>query len=131
MVHEIRDNIGRRLPAAILDDLAKTAPDRKYALIPNGPEVSDGFREFKIRDLAQAVNYTSWWIDKTFGRPPKPETMSYMAVNDIRYMVFVLACNKTGYKVYRLLFDLIRRMSDLCSPFSPPQETRMKPSCTF
>lgn len=132
MANENRGNAGRRLPAAVLDDLAKTAPDQKFALIPNGPEVSDGFREVKIRDLAQAVNYASWWIEKTFGRPSKPETLSYMAANDIRYVIFALASNKTGYKVCVVSSQvLIRKMTNLYSPFFPPQETRMKPFCTF
>ncbi|KAL1969482.1 hypothetical protein VTN77DRAFT_8920 [Rasamsonia byssochlamydoides] len=97
MTVENKANYGRRLAPAVLDELSKTAPDRRFGVVPNGHEVSDGFREVKIGDLAQAVNYTSWWIEKTFGRTSRPETLSYMAGNDIRYAIFVLACNKTGY----------------------------------
>jgi hypothetical protein len=99
MTHDDKEYAGRRLAAALLDDLSKRAPERRFGLIPNSQKVSDGFREVTIGDLAQAVNYTSWWIEKTLSRKTKSQTVSYMAANDIRYGIFVLACNKTGYNV--------------------------------
>jgi hypothetical protein len=109
------ENTGRRLPAAFLDNLAKTNPDRKYAVIPNGTDISDGFRDLTIREVAQAVNYTSWWIQKVLGPTTKPETVSYMASNDVRYIIFVWACNKTGYTVRQsenCLYAAITRIPD-------------------
>jgi hypothetical protein len=88
-----------RSAGAVLDDLSKSDPDRTFAIVSRGNEVPDGFYEFKIKYLAQAVNYTSWWIDKTIGRCSNSEIVSYMGANDIRYVIFVLACNKTGYTV--------------------------------
>jgi acyl-CoA synthetase (AMP-forming)/AMP-acid ligase II len=68
-------------------------------VIPKGAEVSDGFYSMTIRELAHAVNYTSWWIERNLGRSSNFETLAYMSSNDVRYIVFVIACNKTGYKV--------------------------------
>jgi acyl-CoA synthetase (AMP-forming)/AMP-acid ligase II len=45
------------------------------------------------------VSYTAWWIDKTIGQGTKSEPLAYMGANDIRYVVFFLACMKTGYVV--------------------------------
>ncbi|KAJ9194745.1 hypothetical protein DTO164E3_7166 [Paecilomyces variotii] len=90
--------VGRRLFASVLDDLAQKSPDKKACVIPKGAEVSDGFRDLTFKELAHAVNYTSWWIEKKLGRSSNLETLSYMSANDIRYIVFVIACNKTGYK---------------------------------
>jgi hypothetical protein len=106
MTRDGKEYTGRRLVAALLDDLSKRAPERRFALVSNSQKVSDGFREVTIGHLAQAVNYTSWWIKKTLGCKTKPETVSYMAANDIRYGIFVLACNKTGYNVRRFVSEI-------------------------
>lgn len=90
---------GRRLFANTIDDAAQRDPGRKIFVVPKGNQVSDGFRDFTMRELAQAVNYTSWWIEKSIGRSSNFETLAYMGANDIRYLVFIIACNKTGYKV--------------------------------
>jgi hypothetical protein len=108
MAHDGKEYTGRRLAAVLLDDLSKRVPERRFGLIPNSQKISDGFREVTIGDLAQAVNYTSWWIEKTLSRKTKSQTVSYMAANDIRYGIFVLACNKTGYNVDSYLKHLFR-----------------------
>lgn len=99
MADQSRENARGKLFAAVVDDLAQRTPDRKVCTIPKGPNISDGFRDVTVKELAKAVNYTAWWIEKRLGRSANLETLSYMAANDIRYLVFVLACNKTGYKV--------------------------------
>jgi acyl-CoA synthetase (AMP-forming)/AMP-acid ligase II len=101
MLNGHKTNAGGRLAPAVVDAVAKNDPDRKFALVPNSHEVSDGFHEFTMRELAQAVNYTSWWLEKTLGQTSQPETVAYMAANDIRYAIFAFACQKTGYKVRR------------------------------
>ncbi|KAJ9237119.1 putative nonribosomal peptide synthetase [Paecilomyces variotii] len=91
---------GRRLLATAIDDAAQREPDRKVFVIPKGTQVSDGFRDFTMGELAQAINYTSWWIEKNIGRSSHFETLAYIAANDIRYLIFLVACNKTGYKPF-------------------------------
>ena len=85
--------------AHVIDDTAGSDPTRKVCSIPKGSSISDGFVDFTFNELAHAVNYTAWWIERVFGRSSKEETLTYIGANDIRYLVVVTACNKTGYKV--------------------------------
>lgn len=91
---------GKRLLAKYVDYLAMSDPSRRFALIPRSEDVNDGFREVTIHDIARAVNFMSWWIEKHL-EPARGETIAYMGSNDIRYIVLILASNKTGHKVYR------------------------------
>ena len=91
---------GKRLLAKYVDYLAMSDPDRRFALIPRSEDVNDGFREVTIHDIARAVNSMSWWIKKHLGPAREEETIAYMGSNDIRYIVLILASNKTGHKVY-------------------------------
>ncbi|KAL1860034.1 putative NRPS-like protein biosynthetic cluster [Paecilomyces lecythidis] len=88
----------KRLLAKTVDDLAENAPDKRFAVIPRGLELTDGFRDLSMKDLAQAVNFMSWWIEDTIGPAQSRETLTYMGRNDVRYFVFTLACQKTGYQ---------------------------------
>lgn len=89
----------KRLFAQIVDHAAETDPLRRFAVIPRGPEVSDGFRDFLMKDMAKAVNSMCWWIESTIGPAQSRETLAYLGANDIRYGIFLLACQKTGYQV--------------------------------
>jgi acyl-CoA synthetase (AMP-forming)/AMP-acid ligase II len=93
------ENAGRRLLTAVVDDVAQTNPQQKLSVIPNDLDVSQGFRDVTFRDLAHAVNAFSWWLEKLIGKAEPDETVAYMGRNDILYLIFILACNKTGYKV--------------------------------
>lgn len=92
---------GKRLLAQYVDYLAMADPSRRFALIPRSEDVNDGFREVTVHDIARAANSMSWWIEKHLGPPTEEETIAYMGNNDIRYIIFILASNKTGNKVYR------------------------------
>ena len=102
VAHEQASDAGRRLLASLVDQINETNPTRIFAVIPNGASVSDGFRPFTVGELARAVDYTARWIENILGRPSRRETLAYMATNDVRYFIFVLACNKTGYRVSAL-----------------------------
>ena len=99
-------NYGRRLLAQVVDDRARLQPERIWASIAHSNSC-DGFRDFTIKELAQAVNFMSWWIDARIGRS-KPatgrfgeatEAISYIGSPDVRYGVMFLAAIKCGYKV--------------------------------
>ncbi|KAJ5774573.1 hypothetical protein N7457_009469, partial [Penicillium paradoxum] len=90
----------KRLLAPTVDESAEKNPLQRFAVIPRGSEVSNGFRELSIKDLAQAVNYMCWWIEDTIGPAQCPETLAYMGANDARYFIFMLACQKTGYQAF-------------------------------
>jgi hypothetical protein len=89
----------KRLLATTVDDHAKHNPNNVFAVIPKGAEVSHGFRSLLMNDLAQAVNGMCWWIEENIGPAQFPETLTYMGSNDVRYFIFMLACQKTGYLV--------------------------------
>lgn len=93
-------NIGKRIMAQVIDGLAETDPERKICSMPESAENSDTYVDLSVKGLAHAVNYTAWWIEREFGKPDSfEETLAYIGANDVRYLIMVLSCNKTGYKV--------------------------------
>jgi hypothetical protein len=100
--HNVNSNIpyGERLIVNILDDLARDHPERIYAHLTNSPsEISKGFHDVTIAQLANAVDYTAWWIDSKIGRSHDFEVLAYMGVADIRYAIMFFAAIKCGYQV--------------------------------
>lgn len=98
----IMDLGARRILAKVVDDVAATDPDRKFAIVPKGPELSDGLQTITMKQVSNATNFCCNWIEKTIGLPTQSrETLAYMAANDVRYCFFLLACQKLGYQVRR------------------------------
>jgi acyl-CoA synthetase (AMP-forming)/AMP-acid ligase II len=89
----------KRLLLTSVDDAAENEPDRRFAVIPKGLELSDGFMNMSMKELARAVNCMAWWIESVIGEGKPRETLAYMASNDVRYVIFLLACQKTGHQV--------------------------------
>ncbi|KAL4954314.1 NRPS-like enzyme [Aspergillus filifer] len=94
MENAITQTPGKRLLSNVLDDLAFSHPTQKMGVIPS----SNGFKTVTAKDLSDAVHATAWWIVKHIGKATQQETIAYMGANDIRYIIFVLAAHKTGYK---------------------------------
>ncbi|KAJ5257253.1 acetyl-CoA synthetase-like protein [Penicillium angulare] len=88
-----------RLLANVVDQAAEQDPDRPFAVIPQGLEVADGVQKMSMRDLANAVNSLCRWIDNEIGSSSPREVLAYMGSNDVRYCVFIIACQKTGHKL--------------------------------
>lgn len=84
----------------IVDELANTDPTRIYASFPRSTNVSDGFRDVTFRELAQAADAASWWLERKIGRSDSSETLAYMGLSDIRYTVVFLAAVKCGFKIF-------------------------------
>ncbi|PWY76131.1 NRPS-like enzyme [Aspergillus sclerotioniger CBS 115572] len=89
---------GQRLFPVLVDHLATSNPTQRVGLIPKGADVSDGFETITMQRLARAVDAFAFWIEKQVGRATEPQTIAYMASNDVRYLIFLLAAHKTGYK---------------------------------
>ncbi|RAL04515.1 acetyl-CoA synthetase-like protein [Aspergillus ibericus CBS 121593] len=98
----IPENVLRkRLLTTEVDAIAEQDPGRRFCVMPKGSELSDGLREVTMRDLARAINSMCWWIEAQAGRGPAScLTVVYMGANDIRYIIFIIACHKTGYKPF-------------------------------
>ena len=93
------ESVDKRLLATTIDGRARTTPDERFAVIPQGSDLSSGFRNISMKDLAAAVNSMCWWIESTIGPAKYRETLAYLGNNDIRYFIFMIACQKTGYQV--------------------------------
>ncbi|KAJ5650094.1 uncharacterized protein N7484_003817 [Penicillium longicatenatum] len=90
----------RRLLAGVVDHAAETDPERLFAVIPKGSELSDGFQNLTMKGLSQAVNFLCRWIENTIGTDIPEQTLAYMGSNDVRYCIFILACQKTGHRAF-------------------------------
>ena len=90
---------GKRLIAHTVDDLAAREPDRVWATIPLGPEISDGFRDITVKQLANAVNSVAWWLESKIGRSDRFEVIAYLGLSDVRYAILFFAAVKCGYVV--------------------------------
>ena len=101
---------GARLLPQVVDQLAVSDPIRVYASIPISSDLSAGFRDITMLDMAAAVDFFAWWLDSRCGRSSQFETLSYMGVSDIRYAIVFLAAVKCGYKVNARLSSRSRRM---------------------
>ncbi|KAL4966920.1 uncharacterized protein BDV14DRAFT_170376 [Aspergillus stella-maris] len=92
-------NLGKRLMAKVIDELAVLDPERRICSMPEPPDSAKAYGDLSTKTLAHAINSLSWWIVQSFGKGDcYKETLAYMGPNDVRYLVMVVACNKTGYK---------------------------------
>ncbi|KAI1171367.1 hypothetical protein F4777DRAFT_565810 [Nemania sp. FL0916] len=94
-----RPSYGRRLMPAVLDELAVTTPHRLYGAITKTADVTEGFRDISVADMARCVNFMAQWIEKLHGRSGSFETISYIGIPDLRGPVIFLAAVKCGYKL--------------------------------
>lgn len=90
---------GQRLLPQVVDEAAVTSPNRVIGMIAKTPNISEGFNELTTSQLANAVNYMSWWFEEKIGKSKNFEAVAYLGVTDFRYSVFGLAAIKTGYAV--------------------------------
>lgn len=108
-------SIGKRVMAQVIDYLAETDPERKICSMPQSAEDPGIYVELSAKSLARAINHMAWWIEETFGKSNSfDETLAYIGANDVRYLVMVIACNKTGYKV-RFTIKIVNVLFDLGS----------------
>ena len=84
---------------AVVDEIAREKPDLVYASVPLSTNIADGFKNITFSDIASATNHVAAWIEKTMGRSSEFETIAYMGLGDLRYVVVFLAAVKCGYKV--------------------------------
>ncbi|OTB19794.1 hypothetical protein K445DRAFT_52566 [Daldinia sp. EC12] len=93
---------GQRLISVVADELAHKTPYRIYAAISKTSDISDGFRDITMKDLARCVNFTARWIENQFGRSNRFDTLTYIGISDLRGPIVFLAAVKCGYKLLLL-----------------------------
>ncbi|KAI1267029.1 nonribosomal peptide synthetase [Xylariaceae sp. FL1019] len=92
---------GRRSLPKLVDEMAKTDPDRECFSIPRNSDPKDGWRSISWKQYANAVNYVGHRINTVCGKAPADThpTIAYIGSNDARYAIITLAAIKTGYQV--------------------------------
>lgn len=92
----------------IIDERAQSGYSRPFAYIAKSPHAQDGFEAISYSRLANAINRASWWILNELGPlVDEGEVYAYMGPSDLRYLILVVACMKTGRKVRCLYFPTI------------------------
>lgn len=89
---------GRRLVPTIIDDNARTQPNRACFSIPRTDSLQDGFSDITWRMYANAINKTAFFIEREIGRSASFETVMYLGFPDIRSFIVLVALIKTGHK---------------------------------
>ncbi|KAL8788421.1 MAG: hypothetical protein Q9195_007300 [Heterodermia aff. obscurata] len=121
----VPDASGRRLIPNIIDERARTNPERPVYSIPLVSESASlelkdissrgnvhsvplssnhalrGFRDISARIFANAVDRVAWWLEAELGRGVDFPSIGYIGPHDIRYALLVLGCVKAGYKIYQ------------------------------
>jgi acyl-CoA synthetase (AMP-forming)/AMP-acid ligase II len=92
---------GTRLLPTLIDEIAKSTPNRVYASIPkDDTDLSQGFKNITYADFAQAIDFLSWWLDETLGKADGTfPTFAYFGPRDLGYCIVVVAAAKVGRKV--------------------------------
>lgn len=100
--------VGKRLMPHVIDYLGQNHPDKAFCAAPkNTSTVADGYCNLTFGHIAHVVNYTAWWIEAKYGRSDNHDTITFIGVNDVRYLAIIMACNKTGYKVSGLFWGML------------------------
>ena len=92
-------NIEKLLLVALIDRIAREHPNKCHAMYPKSTNVKDGFRNLTYGQLAQAIDYTAWFLKKEIGTVIDGEVVGYIGPPDLRYLFFVFAAHKTGLTV--------------------------------
>lgn len=92
---------GRRLVPSTIDEIARSEPHREAFQIPCSDQPTDGWSVVTFRDYANAVNLRAHSIVESCGSPFEDvfPTLAYVGPQDARYLVFLVAAVKAGYKV--------------------------------
>ena len=108
---------GSRLLPQVVDQLSRTDPIRVYATFPLSSDLSRGFRDVTMLEIARVVNKLAWWIERNLGRSTVFETVAYIGPSDLRYAIVFLAAVKCGFKVSEILryYRSLLNQINLCS----------------
>ncbi|TDZ14767.1 Non-canonical non-ribosomal peptide synthetase FUB8 [Colletotrichum orbiculare MAFF 240422] len=99
-MEEVSPPYGERLIPSLIDFNAKTTPTEECFSVPRTNSAKDGWRQVSWSQYANAINRVAASILQTCGPAPAKAypTIAYIGANDARYLVFVVAAVKAGYK---------------------------------
>ncbi|KAK8051651.1 hypothetical protein PG993_003036 [Apiospora rasikravindrae] len=87
LVHMRPDELAEAVPEYVLFSYARTANPR------------DEFVDITATCFANAVHKASWYLSDQLGKPKNFDSVGYYGTNDLRYLLFMLAAIKVGYKM--------------------------------
>jgi acyl-CoA synthetase (AMP-forming)/AMP-acid ligase II len=99
---------GSRTLLEALTAKAYIYPSETYAHIPNGSTVEEGFRAVTYEQILHAVDATAFWLEDQLGKSTDFETLLYVGVSDLRYVLIFFAAQKCGYKVSTMPLQISR-----------------------
>ncbi|KAJ5668943.1 NRPS-like protein biosynthetic cluster [Penicillium macrosclerotiorum] len=82
----------------ILDSICAKEPGRLYCIHPFSSDISQGWVEVRFADVVNATNRMALWIQENVASSNKPEALTYIGANDIRYCIFAFACMRLRHK---------------------------------
>jgi acyl-CoA synthetase (AMP-forming)/AMP-acid ligase II len=89
---------------SIVDQLARDEPDNLWGEYPKSrTSLSDGYEGLTYKEFSNAVNGVAHQIEKTLGRRDTGETLAYLAANDPRCSIALIAAMKAGFNVNPIL----------------------------
>lgn len=82
----------------IIDHRATASPKRIFGYSPKSNHLEDGFVPLTYSGLAKAVNAMALWLDEELGTVHEywTQTVPYIGASDIRYILLLHACIKSG-----------------------------------
>ncbi|TLS23900.1 hypothetical protein PpBr36_08764 [Pyricularia pennisetigena] len=113
---------GRRLIPQVLDDMARTSPEKEMLSVPRSDDPKDGWKKLSFGQVAAAVDRVAGYLleqkedilarcassgsngnIQTNGHGDSREqsqfpTLAYLGPSDARYVIFAVACVKAGMK---------------------------------
>ncbi len=95
-----RNVVGARLITSTIDHCATERPGRTHASTPRSEDLSDGFVDVTYKQLSNAINHTSWWLESELGECNGSfNNFAYAGPKDLRYPILAVAASKVGRRV--------------------------------
>lgn len=83
---------------AIVDQLARDEPDALWGEYPTSTRTLDeGYKQLSYKQFANAVNGVANQIEATLGRRDTGEPLAFLAANDPRCAIALVAAMKAGF----------------------------------
>jgi hypothetical protein len=98
-IAQAQPEYGSRQLHQTLDLLSRKSPDRLYAAIPRSSDLSEGFQDISVGDMAGCSDFVAHWIQDRVGRSTTFQTICYIGLPDLRSVAIFFGAVKCGYKV--------------------------------
>jgi len=90
---------GQRLLPTLIDEIARSDPERPFAAIARTTKPEDGYDDVTFYRFAKAIDRCAWWLENKLGKGAGHETIAYIGSLDLMYHIVTLAAVKTGHTV--------------------------------